>query len=87
MDFRMEEVLHSIENIRKNAKVRERSSYFKEKVNKKVFHGSILLPEYYRDGKLAALFTPTHKIKTRTILCNRRAVSIEVIKGRLLKII
>lgn len=56
-------------------------------MNKKVFHGSLLHPEYYRDGKLAAVFSPTHKIKTRAILCNRRVVSFEVIKGRLLKII
>lgn len=83
----MEEVSHSTENIRKNAKVRERNSHFKEKVNKKVSHGSILHPEYYRDSKLAALFTPTHKIKTRAIHRNRRAISFELIKGRLLKII
>lgn len=83
----MEEVSHSTENIRKNAKVRERNSHLKEKVNKKVSHGSILHPEYHRDSKLATLFTLTHKIKTRPIHCNRRAISFEVIKGRLLKII
>lgn len=35
-----------------------------------MFDGSILHPECFREGKLAVLFTPTHKIKTKTIQCN-----------------
>lgn len=44
---------------------KRRISWLKEKVNKKVFDGSILHPECFREGKLAVLFTPTHKIKTK----------------------